>query len=214
MSETPTIRYVLLADVVSSREIDNRAQFQSELQAALETVNSEFEGSIDTPFETLKGIDEFGAILTHISPVYEMVTTILNRIFPVKLRLSIARGKIDVGTDADSLAEMDGPAFHRADQLLQATKADDMYITVDTGSDQRDGLLSNTINLLLIRRESYTAHQVDVLRAYEKLGSQSAVANTLEITQQSVSKTLQRIDYNRTKRIRTMLEDSLTADAE
>ena len=209
-STTPAPRYVVLADVVASREIDDRQAFQERLFEALDVVNDSYSDAIHTEFEIIKGVDEFGGVLRKFAPLYEVLATVLNRIHPVRVRFGIASGDFDVDTETGSISEMDGWPFHRADELLTATEEDDLYAAVDTGSPV-DSLVSNNLNLLLVAREHLTEHQVAVERAYERHGTQSAVASELDVPQQSVSKTLQRADYNRRKLFRETLQDALEA---
>lgn len=59
---------VILGDVVDSRSIENRAAFRDELIGTLTHVNSTYEDQIHTPFETIKGIDEIGGVLSSVRP--------------------------------------------------------------------------------------------------------------------------------------------------
>lgn len=204
-----TERYVVLADVVDSREVGERDAFRDGLVEALEYVNERHQRSIETAFGTIKGIDEFGGVLRDIGPVYEVISDVLNGIHPVRVRFGIARGRVDVNETADSVAEMDGPAFHRADRLLSEAESDDVYVYVDTGEDALDLLVSNNINLLLMYRDRWTERQVEIIRAYERHGTQTEAAEELDVRQQAVSQSLTRAGYNRTKQIRMQLRDAL-----
>lgn len=209
-STTHSPRYVVLADVVASREIDDRAAFQERLFEALDAVNDSYSDATYTDFEVIKGVDEFGGVLRKLAPVYEIIAAILNRIHPVRVRFGIASGEFDVDAETASLAGLDGQPFHRADELLEATESDDLYAAVDTGSPV-DPLVSNNLNLLLVAREHLTEHQVTVERTYERHGTQSAAAAELDVPQQSVSKALQRADYHRRQKLRRTLRNALEA---
>lgn len=205
---TQSPRYVVLADVVGSRDIDDRPAFQQRLLEALDDVNDLYGDAVHTDFEIIKGVDEFGGVLGQLAPIYEVLATVLNRIHPVRVRFGIASGEFDVDAETASVSEMDGRPFHRADELLAAAEADELYAGIDTGSPV-DPLVSNNLNLLLVAREHLTEHQVTVERAYERHGTQAAAAAELDVPQQSVSKALQRADYDRRKRLRETLRDAL-----
>ncbi len=200
--------FVLLGDVIDSRELDDRTAFGDRLAAALGTVNETYGASILTRFESIKGIDEFGGVLDRLDQVYEIIATMLDRIHPVTVRFGIVQGTVDVGTPGDPITELDGPAFHRAGAILEGLPETGMYVGVDTGRAV-DSLLENVLNLLLIEREGLTPRQVEVIRAYERAGTQSAAAASLDIPQQSVSKTLSRANYQRRSTIRRQLQSSL-----
>lgn len=200
--------YVVLADVIGSRALEDRAAFQETIDAALETVNDRYGESIRTPFGLIKGIDEFGGVLGAFAPIYEVMATVLDRVHPVVVRFGVAQGQIDVGRPGDPITELDGPAFHTAGERLEALDDTDLYVGVETDR-AFDPLVENTLNLLVLHRAELTERQVEVIRMYERHGTQQAAATALGVPQQSISKTLQRAEYNRTRVIREQLRDAL-----
>ncbi|MFP9191359.1 SatD family protein [Natronosalvus vescus] len=202
-----TERYVILGDVIDSASIEDRSAFRTTLAAGLERVNDEFSADIHTDFELLKGIDEFGGVLTSLSRVYELLATILESCHPTMVRFAVAGGQIDV-EPSNEIHQLDGEAFHSADTLLTAVEDDDLYCYVDTGRAV-DTLLAISMNLLLGQRAGWTPRQADVVRAYERQGTQAAAASELGIRQQAVSKSLRQIDYFQTKLLREHLLDVL-----
>lgn len=200
--------YVVLADVVESRDVADRDSLRDRLTETLASVNDTHRGSIDTAFERIKGIDEFGGVLGELAPIYEIIADILNGIHPVRVRFAVAGGHVDVSERSDTISEMDGPAFHRADRLLSEVESAGLYAAVDAGQ-AIDPLVSNNVNLLLLYRERLTDRQVEIIRAYERHDTQSAAATELGVRQQTVSKTLKRADYDRTTAIRNHLRETL-----
>lgn len=206
----PDTRYVVLVDIVDSREIPDREAFESRLTEAFEYVNEAERESISTPLTQMKGIDEFGCVLTRLAPVPDIVAAILDRIHPYRARFAIASGGIDVGAGRETVARMDGPAFHRASELLDEVEDSGLYAAVDTNR-QPDGLVANALNLLLLEREHLTDRQVEVILAYERHGTQSKAGEELGLRQQTVSNTLHRANYIRRTKIRRSLRESLEA---
>lgn len=206
-------RYVVLVDIIDSREIRDRDAFESRLERALEYVNEAERESISTPFTHMKGIDEFGCVLRRISPVPDVVSDILDRIHPYFCRFAVASGAIDIGVDRETVAEMDGPAFHRASALLEGIEDSGLYADVDTAGSA-DGLIAGALNLMILGREGLTDRQMEVILAYERRGTQSEAAEELGLRQQAVSKSLQRANYARRKRIRRDLRAALEATYE
>lgn len=202
------MHYVVLVDVVGSRDIDDRKAFESRLEQALEYVNESESESISTPFTQMKGIDEFGCVLSRISPVPDAMSAILDRIHPTFARFAVVSGEIDVGADRGTVARMDGPAFHRASALLDDLGDDGLYVGIDT-SQHTDGLLEGALNLLLLERENLTDRQVEVILSYERNGTQSRAAEELGLRQQAVSNTLRRANYMRRREIRRDLRRAL-----
>lgn len=207
-----TAGYVVLGDVVDSRSLDDREQFRDTITAALQTVTDQYKTTVEVPFEMIKGVDEFGGILSGLGPLYELLGDVLNEIHPAMVRIGVASGDIDVRGER-GIADMDGPAFHRADELVSEAKAHDMYANFDTHNPESvDTLAANNINLLVRQRSELTSKQVEILTAYESHGTQKAVAAQLGVSQQAISNTLRRIDYQWTERVREQLRDALRAE--
>lgn len=202
--------YVVLVDLINSREIQDREAFETRLENALNYVNEEEKESISTPFTQMKGIDEFGCVLTRVSPIPDIISEILNRIHPSSGRFAIASGEIDIGVGGETVAEMDGPAFHRASALLEEIEDSGLYVDIDTNR-KTDNLVANALNLLLLEREHLTDRQVEVILTYERCGTQSKAGEELGLGQQAVSKSLHRSNYMHRKRIRQSLRQGLEA---
>lgn len=203
----PYDRYVVLSDVVGSRRIEDRESFESQLTNAFDTLNRTHEASLAVPLSRMKGIDEFGCVIENLSAIPEIISTLLNHTHPVGVRFGIASGEIDVGISEDTVAEMDGPAFHRANQILQAVETDGLYVGLDTDTAY-DGLASAALNFLSLHRMALSKRQVETILAYESSGTQSEAADELGVSQQAVSNTLQMASYYQTNELLKWLRDS------
>ena len=203
-------RYVVLADIIESRHIENREAFEARLKTAFKYVNESEKKNILTPFTQMKGVDEFGCVLTDISPVPDMISGLLDRIHPTYARFGIASGKIDIGEDQQTVAKMDGPAFHRASELLEQAEESELFVGVDTNRET-DRLVASALNLLLLEREHLTDRQIEVILAYDACGTQSKTGERVGLQQQAVSNLLRRANYGRRKKIRQMLRETLRA---
>lgn len=210
MTHPDDSRYVVLVDLVGSREIEDRSAFEARLDDALAHVNAAEESHLATPLTKMKGIDEFGCVLTGMAPLPDLIPALLDRIHPTLARFGIASGGIDVGRDSDTVAEMDGPAFHRASELLDSLERDGLFARVETDT-AADGLVSSALNLLVLEREGLTDRQVEMILAYERHGTQTSAGDALGVPQQAVSETLRRANYERRRTIRAELHAALEA---
>lgn len=200
---------VVLADVVESREINDRPSFRSILQTALETVNSRYSETIVANFELLKGIDEFGGVLTDISMIYWLLRDLTEILHPVEVRFGVAIDRIDVGRMDSSVSNLDGPAFHRSDDLLATAKEEDLLIVIDTSDPVLDPLFLVGIDSLLRVRHSWTDRQIEIVRTYRREESQYDAAEALGVSQQAISKALSRANYKRVKTLERHLNRAL-----
>lgn len=205
-----TRTYVVLGDVVDSREIDDRATFRDRFERTQRVVATDFDSAFAAGPSVLKGIDELGGVMTSLTPVYDVVITLQRRLHPHAIRIAVARGEIDFGAADGDVSRMDGEAFHRATELLEAVDRDGLWFGLDTGTDPLDTAVADEINLLLARRAEWTDRQRDVVAAYERLGTQTAVAEELGVSQQSVSNVLQGATWPLVETIETRLRRTLT----
>lgn len=201
-------RYVILGDVVDSREITDRTGFRKTFTEARERVTDQYGSAFVAGPSVLKGIDELGAVLSTLETLYDVAITLQNVLHPHAIRLAVASGDITVG-EAGSVAHMDGEAFHRATELLEAIERDGLRFGLDTGTRPLDTALADEINLLLHVRESWTDRQRDVVTRYERAPTQEAVATDLGISQQAVSNVLQSASWPLVATIEERLRESL-----
>lgn len=210
-SKAPSSRYVLLGDVIGSREITDRDSFRKQLRDTRETVTESYEESFATPLSALKGIDEIGAVLTSIEHLYDIVVALTDRLRPHSIRLAVASGEIEFGVDDQDVSQMDGEAFHRATELLKSIERTGLRFDLDTETAPLDTAVADEINLLLHLRESWTDRQRDVVELYERTGKQQAVADDLDVSQQAVSNALRDASWPLAETIETRLRRTLEA---
>ena len=199
---------VLLADVVNSRSIDDRERFRDRLRAAFVSVNETESKHLTVPVSTMKGVDEFGCILNHLAPLPDIIVPLLRAAHPHGIRFGVAMGKIDIGMGENSVAAMDGTAFHDASALLEDLRDSGLFVALQTGN-QLDTLVGGALNLLAMGEIGVTPRQLEIIQAYETHGTQVGAAESLDIHQQAVSESLKRAQYGQRDAIRTKLRQAL-----
>jgi hypothetical protein len=199
------IRYVVLGDVVDSRRIDDRSAFGDRLADACAAVTDEHADAFDAPLEPLKGVDEVGGVLADPSPLYDVIDDLRDRLHPQKLRVGVAAGDVDVGLDTGEASRMDGPAFHRADELLADLSSSPLRVAFDFDQAPLDGALAEEVNLLVLLKSRWTDRQRRIVDAYRNAESQAAAADSLDISQAAVSQALSRASWPAIREIETRL---------
>jgi predicted DNA-binding protein YlxM (UPF0122 family) len=183
--------FVLLGDVVSSRLITNRVAFNEKLKETSQEVNA-YRQSLYADFRILKGLDEFGCVLTTITDSYTIITTIFERLYPNFARFALVYDYIDTGLDIRDVSLMDGPAFHKASKMLFTLKKSKLLFDMAVQDDVLDASIAGLINLILLTKKNWTERQLQIAKEYKKKKLQSEIAEALGISQQAVSKTLSR----------------------
>lgn len=204
-------RYVMLGDVVGSREIDDRRAFRTQFEDARTTVTEAYGEDFAAGPAVLKGIDELGAVMTTAERLYDVVVTLDELLHPHSIRLAVASGEIEFGVDEADVSRMDGEAFHRATALLESIERADLQFGLDAGGGPLDTAIADEINLLLHLRNSWTDRQRDVVARYERAGNQQVVADELGVSQQAVSNVLRGASWPLVETIERRLRGTLEA---
>ncbi|WP_121823642.1 SatD family protein [Halostella salina] len=201
--------FVVLGDVVGSREVADRESLQLSLQNSIEKINKRHANDIRADFSLLKGVDELGGVLTGVSPLYEVIKTIYRGTFPTGVRFAGVYDRVDVGSEQNDVAEMDGPAFHLADGLLSDLDADGRLFSLYTGDDLLDVLIGNYVNLCLMQMNEWTRREMEIVDTYERVGTQNEAAGELDVSQQRVSNVIGETNWKQFHRMESDLNDAL-----
>ncbi len=198
--------HVLLGDVVSSRKIGDREKFQRKLSDTCKKINSMYAESIYADFKILKGLDEIGGVLSTMVTIHEIITTILDRLHPESVRFVLALDYVDTALETLDVARMDGPAFHKASGMMARLKKTKMMFDLSVDDEVIDAAVAGQINSILLLKRNWSPKQHQVVREYERTKNQCEAAKNLGITQQAVSKTLNRSKWKEIRNIEEKLE--------
>ena len=197
---------VLLGDVLSSRRIEDKEAFQEKLEKTCSRINTVYADEIYAGFKILKGIDEIEGVLPDISNIYEIITSISEQLYPNSMRFAFVMDYIDTAVKSRDTAKMDGPAFHKASDMMKGLKKSKSLFDMSTDNEITDALITGEINLILLIKKNWSAKQHLVVREYKRTRNQYETAKTLGITQQAVSKALARSMWNEIRPIEEKLD--------
>jgi len=185
--------YVLLGDVISSRRIMDRERFQKKNEEILEKINTVYVEDIFADFKILKGIDEIGGVLSTMSNIYKIINEILEQFHPNLIRFVLIFDYIDTGIESFDISKMDGPAFHKASDTMNTLKKSKLMFEMSVSDKMIDTAITGQINLILLTKKNWSLKQHKIVREYKCTNNQDDVAKKLGITQQAVSKTLNKV---------------------
>lgn len=201
--------YVVLGDVVDSRNIGDQASFQRRLQRACETINERCERDVYAEFSVLKGIDEVGGVLDSAASTYDVARELNDVLHPERIRMAVAFGRVTVGLASRDVSQMGGPAFNRASDTLGDIEEMGLLFSLSGVQEPLDSTVTDVINLLLTIRGDWTDRQREVVRAYERFGTQTEAASHLGVTQQAVSRSLRQASWQIVETIEHRLRSTL-----
>lgn len=204
-------RCVVVGDVVKSRSVDNREVLRSSLNEGVTRANEVIGEQIIAPFSVLKGVDEIGGVLTGPERAYRALREIAEALHPVEIRFAVVHGEIDVGLESSAVAEMDGHAFHEADELLEHISTDGRAVALEDPDVELWllSLLADQMHMLFTRKGAWTDHQAALVRAYREKKNMQAIADERGVSVQAVSQTLSRANAKSIISIESNLETAM-----
>ena len=144
---------VIIGDMIGSRKVIDRSLVQKRLASQLALINQHTETLI-SPYTLTLG-DEFQAVFQAPGGLFASLLSITDAIFPQEIRFAIAAGAITTVINREQAIGMDGPAFHRARDLIVELKKKKRYCLLATPEGKYDALFSATAEILFSRIFKY-----------------------------------------------------------
>jgi len=190
---------VLIADIIKSKEIDNRDKLQSELQNKLDEISNNSKGLL-SPFTITLG-DEFQAVYNKGQYLLKDIFNILVKIYPVSIRFSIGWGEITTDINKKSSIGMDGEAFYNArDGLDRLKKVDYSIIQFYGDLFKSTEFINKSLSLSLSIMSDWKANTWFIFNQLMHNKPVKKIAPKLNITERGVYKIID------TNRIRNFVE--------
>ncbi len=186
------MRYIaVIADVVASRNITDRAHVQEQLVEVLSLLNGA-NPQLVSPYTVTLG-DEFQAVLSGADELFYDAIAILGALHPHRVRFAYGVGDIITPLNTKQAIGMDGPAFHLARDGIEALKETGALFSVCGSMDKVWASLVNAALAFVSHRASdWPKSRYQVLAGLHKGRSVRDLADSLDLTTQAVYKTIDR----------------------
>ncbi|MDT0607544.1 SatD family protein [Croceitalea rosinachiae] len=131
---------IIMADIISSRQINKKDDFMRQFKELTHLVNDEFKNQILSPLTITLG-DEFQGIVKGPKSLFELLffleESIIANQYPFKLRYSLVYGEIDTKINEEIAYEMYGPGLTMAREALKTLKetGDNYFIHLNSTKD-------------------------------------------------------------------------------
>jgi hypothetical protein len=124
--------FVILGDIVKSRDIKDRATFQSHLIETLDFLNNRFKRTLVSSLMVNSG-DSFQGIFSSSAPILSIADALrFSLVAYCSLRLGLGFGEITTEIERKSSILCDGPAFWNAKEALDDLYEENYYQTLST----------------------------------------------------------------------------------
>ncbi|PZO96488.1 MAG: DNA-binding protein [Streptococcus pyogenes] len=143
----------LIADIVASKQLANRQQFQAALIQTLERLNKDYTQWLVSPFTVTLG-DEFQALFVREVPIFEIIDQLNRYLAPVTIRYGIGVGDILTTINSSISLGADGPAYWHARRAIQYIHQKNDYGNTQVRISGEEKDVYETINTLLAAGEA------------------------------------------------------------
>ena len=177
----------LIGDVEASRQIEQRARLQRELERAAARVNEVLGPALAAPL-TLTAGDEIQALFRDPSAAVDAVVEVADAAFPARLVHGLGLGPLETDLGPDP-ALLDGPCFHLAREALQVARGEGSWLVARGLREPGDATVSALFRLLGELRSRWTEIQAEHVR-HARDRPQKKVAEQLRKAESTVSESL------------------------
>jgi hypothetical protein len=201
---------VLIGDIVASRELSARAQFQRRLKSVLQTLSGQRK-TLASPYTLTLG-DEFQAVYRDAETVFADVFTLLAEIAPVRARFALAVGEIVTPINAAQAIGMDGSAFHRARALLERLKAEKRLFGTHASGEKPDLLTTAVLNVLSGQVDGWKPTRLRLFASLLAGSSATDLADETDITVRAVNKNIRAAELDEWRLILQNISHSISKE--
>ncbi len=188
-----TIYTVIIGDISRSKELTGQSRYQTQLflKSAIVQINEQFGEFLEAPMTITKG-DEFQGLVSNLSRGYEIIQTLERMVFPIRIRYGLGMGII-YRMGGVLPIEMDGPAFHKANQALELAKKKKIDIWLISGNEVIDNLVNTVFMLITAIKSRWNERHYKLFWSYQDLGTYREVAAQENVTPQAICDILKNI---------------------
>jgi hypothetical protein len=182
---------VIIADVRGSKKMANDERYEGQLflKSAIIQINENFSKSIEAPFMITRG-DEFQGVTKDLASGLEIMLEFERLLFPLKLRYGIGKGEIQKMGSSIPI-EMDGPAFHRANDAVNRAKKKKLFLLCNSGDEANDILINNIFLLMNSIKSRWNENNYERYWNYKSLGTFDKVAKKENVSPQAIWDSMQ-----------------------
>ena len=180
----------VIADVVDSRGIPDRQEFQRRLEALLGRISARSGRQLLSPFTLTLG-DEFQAVYGGFEAVLGDAVEIIAEVYPHRLRMAFGHGPLATDLNPKAALGMDGPCFAAARELVTRLKQEQRsIIQISAGEGIDLGLENLSLRLFAGAIEGWKRSSLVVLSRLLQGASTVELVEELGISRRGVNKNI------------------------
>ncbi|HHE54854.1 MAG TPA: ArsR family transcriptional regulator [Caldithrix abyssi] len=203
--------FVIIGDIVQSRQIKKRAQVQKIFAQAIADLERNFNDSFLSP-PTLTIGDEFQAVLQSTQDLFMLVHQFEIAMEPVQVRFGLGLGQIETPINRQAAIGMDGSAFHYAREAIEQARLQNRKYLLITAMDE---IQHKALELLLrwidLNLQTWSIEKLKILTMHRQGKRQKEIANSLKMSQPAISQHLSKPVFSLIMESELFLESQLNS---
>ncbi len=177
-------------DIVHSRKLKKRADFQNRFLNAVKRLNNTFSSSFASNFIVTHGDEAQGLVYTsHAKFLFLIIEELVDSMSIVKLRFGISIGTLSTKLQKDAIG-MDGEVWQIAKEAINNANRSKQFINVRGFEESDQEMLEALANLLLLTRSKWSDEQKEAIYMLRQGKSQIETARELGVSEAAISKRL------------------------
>lgn len=186
--------FAVIGDLNDSRELENRAEVQHQMQAVIAQLNEQTAGRHTAPLKLTAG-DEVQGISEDPCYALEVVLALSDAVAPAQFSWGVGFGELSTDI-TDDVALLDGPCFHEARKALEKSRRKGCWFEAEGIDSYSSTVLNAMMNLMGAIREDWTAKQAAYVRQARD-HSQIDVARSTGKAPSTISRALRATKFDR-----------------
>lgn len=179
---------ILTADIVDSRHHIGTPEKRHDLLETLDSFYHQYKEEFLTQLRISRG-DEIQGVIAKPREFAVLLRRLRTTLLPLEIRASFGMGEISSKIVPEDPWAMDGAAFHRAREGMNALKPSRWQkTTLVSDNPIWDRQMEAILMLIDTIQERWTPGQWEAVEAYERWGTYEAAAKALNVSFQSVEK--------------------------
>jgi hypothetical protein len=178
----------LVGDVVASRRIDDRSDFNAALARTIDWLNQR-NSNLLSPYTITLG-DEIQAVYAGANGLFKDASAFLAAVYPHRMRFSYGVGKLVTPINPEQAIGMDGPAFYHARDGMDALKKEEYLFHIVGDGLHRPALLNHALRLIAHNARKWNQTRWQTLALLYAGMSVQEIAEYTDLTVQSIYKTI------------------------
>jgi len=177
---------VIIGDVIKSRRKFQASEWEN-FHNSIESINNNFLQSLTIPITIYSG-DSFGAICRDMISAVEIILAIQEYQQHHRSRIVLIEDHISFGIDQKNFLTLEGPALWKSKNKLTFLKKNKMSFIADLKNELMTISINTITNLIISIRNDWGEIEWAIYKKYNSNTRQKDIAKELGISQQYVSK--------------------------